>query len=120
MPEIDVPFRARPASDAWSRPSSEREKSNWPCQTPLAFAVDWPWRIRRTSCLPACPGLSRSVLTERKGNAWGRLPANRSLAQPPMLEFSRLLGKMRRGCAYVLEASRTRGVRGEDEGLRPA
>ena len=69
MPEIDVPFRARPASAAWSRPSSEREKSNWPCQTPLAFAVDWPWRIRRTSCLPLRAGLSRSVFTAHKGNA---------------------------------------------------
>src|SRR5215217_5281217 len=47
-------------------------------------------------------------------------PGNSFSAPPPVLEFPRLLGKMRRGCAHVLEASRARGVRGEAEGLRPA
>src|SRR5215212_1743138 len=47
-------------------------------------------------------------------------PGKSFSAPPPVLEFPRLLGKMRRGCAHVLEASRARGVRGEAEGLRPA
>src|SRR5215216_1739367 len=47
-------------------------------------------------------------------------PGKSFSAPPPVLEFPRLLGKMRRGWAYVLEASRARGVRGEAEGLRPA
>src|SRR5215207_2601034 len=67
MPEIDVPFRARPASAAWSRPSSERGKSSWPCQTPLAFAVDWPWRIKSNSC---GTGMAVRVL---HGDVFGKL-----------------------------------------------
>src|SRR5215203_1341040 len=47
-------------------------------------------------------------------------PGKSFSAPPPVLEFPQLLGKMRRGCAHVLEASWARGVRGEAEGLRPA
>src|SRR5215216_2875338 len=39
------------------------------------FVLQGPARLG----LSRSPGLSRSVLTERKGNAWRRLPANRSL-----------------------------------------